>query len=95
MGKGQISMGGCYIDSYGRAEVGETIKFEVDLHDGNHIKLSGEVTYTNPNLGFSVCFLNLNEDQRQTLVQMIDQRVEAGMAHPAEEAKEGDIVRYD
>src|SRR5687768_3431763 len=49
-----ISEGGCFIDTMGYAEVGETIAFKLLLPDGEGIQVQGEVVYVLPRTGFGV-----------------------------------------
>lgn len=69
---GDISLGGCYIESLGAVVPGEHISFAVQLPTGRWISLRGEVAYRLPNMGFGVRFTNIPEIERNMLAQLID-----------------------
>lgn len=69
---GDISLGGCYIESLGTVTPGEYIIFAVQLPTGRWIRLHGEVAYYLPNMGFGVRFTNIPEIERNMLAQLID-----------------------
>ncbi len=62
-----ISLGGCFIDSVGRAEAGEQIDFSVKLPDGQSLHLRGMVVSVDPKVGFSVSLIAQPESERQWL----------------------------
>lgn len=66
-----ISLGGCYLDTIGTAAPGEIISVTIKLPDGDLLKLRGEVAYHLPNLGFSVCFTFLTDEEQYRLSQLI------------------------
>jgi len=66
-----ISMGGCFIDTLGQVEVGEIISLSIKMPDGSWLSLRGEVAFYHPNIGFSVRFTFLTEDEVQQLSQLI------------------------
>lgn len=69
---GDLSMGGCYIDSSGRVSEGEIITFEIKLPDGRWLPLRGEVAHHLPNVGFSLRFSFLTDEEEDALAQLID-----------------------
>ena len=69
---GDISLGGCYIESLCAVTPGEPISFEVQLPSGNWIRLDGEVTYHFPNMGFGVRFTDLPQVERGLLSEVVD-----------------------
>ena len=69
---GDISLGGCYIESLGHVTPGEHISFEVQIPTGRWIRLSGKVAYHLPNMGFGVRFTDIPEIERNLLAQLID-----------------------
>jgi hypothetical protein len=66
-----LSMGGCFIDSIARVEVGELLSFVIALTQGREARLCGEVAYVFPNLGFGLRFINLTESDKRLLLEII------------------------
>ena len=69
---GDISVGGCYIESLAHVRPDENISFEVQLPTGRWIRLSGKVAYHLPNMGFGAQFTDIPEIERNMLAQLID-----------------------
>ena len=65
-----ISMGGCFIDTQGAAEVGEMIVFSIRKPDGGWLTLSGEVVSVDPHTGFSVGYISLTDEEQQELKRL-------------------------
>jgi uncharacterized protein (TIGR02266 family) len=75
-----ISMGGCFIDTVGQANVGEVLLFKMRLPSGEPIELEGEVTYVAESIGFGVRFRSITEDEEQKiewLVKAEEQRLKS------------------
>lgn len=70
---GDISMGGCYIESLAQVTVGEEIQFEIRLPTGGRMPLRGEIIYHHANLGFGVGFVNLSVMERNVLAHVIEE----------------------
>ena len=66
-----ISTSGCFIDTIARVSVGEMIKFKLRLPAGDWIELQGEVVYTQPNLGFGVCFTTISDSDWKRLEWLV------------------------
>lgn len=69
---GDISMGGCFIDTAGAVTAGEFIVFEIKLPSGQWLALRGEVAFYQPNIGFSLSFSYLTEEEERMIAQLID-----------------------
>ena len=67
-----LSMGGCYIDSLGKTEPGEFIVFAIKRPNGRWLELRGQVVSSEANIGFSLSFSYLTEDEQQALADVID-----------------------
>ena len=65
-----ISMGGCFIDTQGAAEVGEFIVFSIRKPDGGWLALRGEVVSVDPRTGFSVSYSFLTDEEQQELKRL-------------------------
>lgn len=69
---GDISLGGCYIESLGAVIPGEHISFDIQLPTGRWIRLRGEVAYHLTSMGFGVRFRDVPEIERNMLERLID-----------------------
>lgn len=65
-----ISMGGCFIDTEGSAEVGEFIVFAIKKPSGEWLQLRGQVISVDPNVGFSVSYTFLTDEEQQELKRL-------------------------
>lgn len=62
-----ISLGGCFIDTQGRAQVGEFIVFAIRKPSGGWLQLRGRVVSVDPQTGFSVSYTYLTDEEQQEL----------------------------
>ena len=69
---GDISLGGCYIESLSAVSSGERISFEIQLPSKDWIRLHGEVAYQFSHMGFGVRFTELAEAERNLLTELLD-----------------------
>ncbi len=67
-----LSMGGCFIDTLGRADLGEFMLLALKLPSGQWLRLRGQVASVDPNTGFSLTFTYLTDDEQQALAQLLD-----------------------
>jgi Tfp pilus assembly protein PilZ len=73
-----LSEGGCYVDTLGEAQVGEILRFKLQLPDGDWIDLRGRVAHESPPLGFGVRFVDLSDEQRDRLRAVIENALPTG-----------------
>jgi hypothetical protein len=66
-----LSLGGCFIDTPGKARVGEFILCALKLPTGEWLRLRGQVASTDPHAGFSLAFTFLTEDEQQALAGLL------------------------
>jgi hypothetical protein len=66
-----LSERGCYVDTLGEATVGEILRFKLQLPTGDWLDLIGEVAHETPPLGFGMRFIDLTDEQRETLCSLI------------------------
>ena len=66
-----ISMGGCFINTRGRVDLGEVISIEVRLLSGEWLALRGEVTSYQPGIGFGLLFSFLTEEEEESLRDLL------------------------
>lgn len=64
---GNISVGGCYVESAGRVSTGDPIKVEIQLPTGRWIYLWGVVAHRITNHGFAIRFTVVEEKEREML----------------------------
>ncbi len=68
---GDISTGGCFVDTLAPAEVGDVITLSIRAHDGEWIPLRGEIVSYYPNVGFSVRFSFLTDEEVRQITQLL------------------------
>jgi hypothetical protein len=61
---GDLSEGGCYVDSILEVLVGEALLLEIQMPNGEWLELHGVVVHHNPRLGFGVRFVDPDESKR-------------------------------
>ena len=66
-----LSVGGCYIDSIAEVGVGEDISFELQLPSESPIPVRGKVAYVLPGNGFGVSFIDLPDETRNIIEQIV------------------------
>ncbi|HLO01078.1 MAG TPA: PilZ domain-containing protein [Pyrinomonadaceae bacterium] len=66
-----ISMGGCFVNTTGRADVGEIVGVEMKLPSGEWLQLRGKVTSFQGGIGFGVLFTFLTQDEEERLRELI------------------------
>ena len=66
-----ISLGGCYVDSLSRVDIGEFVPLEIELPSGEWLQLRGEVTSFQEGVGFGLKFSSLTEAEKAALNQLV------------------------
>jgi hypothetical protein len=66
-----LSLGGCFIDTLSRAEIGELIVFAIKRPGGTWLQLRGQVASVDEHVGFSLAFTYLTEDEQRALAQIV------------------------
>ena|SRR5687767_14252807 len=66
-----LGMGGCFVNTTGRVDVGEDVGVEIKLPSGKWLKLRGEVCAYQTGIGFGVLFTFLTDDEQQELREII------------------------
>jgi len=62
-----LSEGGCFVDTTGEAQIGERLTVRIQLPDGGHLELTGEVAHESRPIGFGLRFIDLSDEQREAL----------------------------
>jgi len=66
-----VSLGGCFVNTTGRVDVGDLEVIEIRLPSGEWLQLRGEVVSYQDGIGFGVVFPFLTEDEEQALRELI------------------------
>ncbi|HEX8633771.1 MAG TPA: PilZ domain-containing protein [Pyrinomonadaceae bacterium] len=66
-----LSLGGCFIDTLSKAEIGELVVFAIKRPDGKWLQLRGQVASVDEHVGFSLAFTYLTEDEQRALARII------------------------
>lgn len=69
---GDLAMGGCFVDSMSRVEIGEIVSLEIELPSGEWMPLRGEVTTSQEAVGFGLKFIFLTEDEETALKEVLN-----------------------
>jgi len=65
-----VGLGGCFVNTTGRVDVGEVVSVEIKLPSGDWLQLRSEVASHQMGIGFGVLF-SLTDDEEQALRQII------------------------
>lgn len=66
-----LSLWGCFLNTIGRADVGEVIGVEIKLPNGEWLALGGEVTSYQQGIGLGVKFTFLTEEEEEALRELM------------------------
>src|SRR5215217_1495916 len=66
-----VSVGGCFVNTYGHVELNEKINLQMELPSGEWLSLSGRVASYQPGVGFGMSFDSQSEDELATLEQLL------------------------
>ena len=66
-----VSLGGCFVNTYGHVESNEEINLQIELPSGEWLSLSGHVASYQPGVGFGMAFDSLSKEKLATLEQLI------------------------
>ena len=66
-----VSLGGCFVNTYGRVEPNEDVNLQLALPSGAWLSLSGYVVSYQHGVGFGMCFDPLSEEQKAMLEELI------------------------
>lgn len=66
-----IGLGGCFVDSMSRVEIGELVLLEIEMPSGDWLPLRGEITTCQEGVGFGLQFTYLTEAEESALKQLL------------------------
>ena len=67
-----LSLGGCFVNTKGWADVGETIGIEIKRPSGEWLELRGKVTSFQTGIGFGLLFTFPTEEEEQAVRDLVD-----------------------
>ena len=66
-----ISLSGCFVNSSGRVEVGQTISLRVEMRPGEWMPIKGDVISHQPGIGFGLIFKGLSREVEAALRELL------------------------
>jgi hypothetical protein len=66
-----ISLGGCFVNTYGKVELQEEVDLEIETPSGEWLPLRGHVASYQPGVGFGLAFDSLTEGETAALKELI------------------------
>lgn len=72
----QISVGGCLAEWDDKLTVGDKLRLELELHNGNRLPVNCEVVYRFEGKGIGAKFLDLSPFEQELLAQIISESLE-------------------
>jgi len=66
-----VSLGGCFVNTFGRVEPHETVNLQILLPSGEWLPLQGEVASYQPGVGFGLAFTSLSEEETKVLTELL------------------------
>ena len=66
-----VSLGGCFVNTYGKVELQEEVNLEIQLPSGEWLPLRGKVASYQPGVGFGISFTSLSEKETAALKELI------------------------
>jgi hypothetical protein len=66
-----VSLGGCFVNSYAKVELGERVDLEIQLPSKKWLSLRGHVASYHPGVGFGMSFSSLTATETAGLKELI------------------------
>jgi len=66
-----VSLGGCFVNTYAKVELGEHVDLEIQLPSGDWLALRGEVASYQPGVGFGIAFTSLSAEETAELTELL------------------------
>jgi PilZ domain-containing protein len=73
-----VSLGGCFVNTYGHVELNERIELQILLPAGKWLPLTGNVASYQPGVGFGISF-KLNAEQEKAVKELMASAAERGI----------------
>jgi hypothetical protein len=71
-----VSLGGCFVNTYGHVELNESVDLQILLPSGEWLSLEGAVASYHAGVGFGMSFNSLTDEQIASLKDLIDTAAE-------------------
>jgi PilZ domain-containing protein len=71
-----VSLGGCFVNTYGPVELNEAVSLQILLPAGVWLNLRGTVVTYQPGVGFGISFTSLTAEENATLQELIKSAIE-------------------
>jgi len=66
-----VSLGGCFVNTYAQVELGEHIDLQIKLASGEWLPLRGQVASYQPGVGFGMSFTLISAEETAGLEELI------------------------
>ncbi|HJT27773.1 MAG TPA: PilZ domain-containing protein [Pyrinomonadaceae bacterium] len=66
-----VSLGGCFVNTYAKVELGEHIDLEIQLPSGEWLAVRGQVASYQHGVGFGIAFTSLTVEETAQLKELI------------------------
>ena len=66
-----VSLGGCFVNTFGRVELNESVNLQIQLPSGEWLPLTGYVASYQPGVGFGMSFDDLSQIETAALNELI------------------------
>ena len=66
-----VSMGGCFVNTFGHVEPDEEVKLQIQLPSGEWLRLQGRVASSQRGVGFGIAFTSLTGRDAAVLKELI------------------------
>jgi hypothetical protein len=66
-----VSLGGCFVNTYGHVELYEPVDLQILLPSGEWLALRGTVASYQPGVGFGMSFQFVNSEEETAVKQLI------------------------
>lgn len=66
-----VSMSGCFVNTYGPVEIGERIDLKILLRSGEWLAISGHVATYQHGVGFGMAFTDLTPEKEKALLVLL------------------------
>lgn len=66
-----VSLGGCFVNTYAQIELGERVNLEIQIPSGEWLQLRGHVASYQPGVGFGMSFTSLTTEEKARLKELL------------------------
>ena len=74
-----VSLGGCFVNTYGSVELNEQVSLQILLPEGVWLTIRGTVVTYQPGVGFGISFTGLTNEEETALKELIASAVERSL----------------